>query len=98
VAGGRARVTSLPPPGPAEIIPDSWGFGPATSVRSSLRTGKRPLPTNKIDQPQSEAIAKSVGCRDCHSPTDAHTMRSSKAVVLGCTDCHGGDSHRGLTK
>ncbi|HET6409446.1 MAG TPA: hypothetical protein VFG14_16280 [Chthoniobacteraceae bacterium] len=98
-AAGTGPATSvLPPSGPAEVIADSWGLGPSTSLRSSLRTGKRPLPTNKIDQPISEANSKSVGCKDCHSTTDAHTMHASKAVVLGCTDCHGGDSRRGLTK
>ena len=57
-AQGAGPVTSMPPAGPGEVIADSWGLGPATSIRSSLRTGKRPLPTNKIDQPLSEANAK----------------------------------------
>lgn len=97
-AQGTGPVISLPPSGPGEVIPGSWGIGPTTSLRSSLQIGKRPLPTNKIDQPLSEASAKSIGCRDCHNTTDAHTMHASKAVVLGCTDCHGGDSRRGLVK
>lgn len=91
-------ATSLPPSTPPELIPDSWGIGPSTSRPMPLSLGKRPLPTNKIDQPISEAYSKSVGCKDCHRTTDAHTMHASKAVVLGCTDCHGGDARRGLTK
>jgi len=84
--------------GPSEVIPDSWGFGPITSLPLPELPRKRPLPTNKIDQPLWEAERKSVGCKDCHRTTDAHTMHASKAVVLGCTDCHGGNSQRGLTK
>ena len=41
---------------------------------------------------QAQADAHSVGCRDCHSASDAATMHRSRAVVLGCTDCHGGDA------
>lgn len=95
---GAGPATSVPPPGPAEIIPDSWGFGPITSQPLPERPTKRPLPTNKIDQPLWEAARKSIGCKDCHLTTDSHTMHASKAVVLGCTDCHGGNSKRGLTK
>ncbi len=105
-------VTPLPPPqpvakpapvipanlGPAEIIPDSWGFGPVTSQPISVKAGRRAFPTNKIDQSLAEAARKSVGCKDCHVTTDAHTMHASKAVVLGCVDCHGGNPQRGLAK
>ncbi|PZU08671.1 multiheme c-type cytochrome [Sphingomonas sp.] len=47
-----------------------------------------PAPQN---QTKDEAHAKSEGCVDCHSASDALTMHKSEAVVLGCTDCHGGD-------
>lgn len=94
-----APITTQPVlTGPPEIIPDSWGFGPITSRPLPTPSGKRPLPTNKIDQPLSEAARKSAGCKDCHTTTDAHTMHASKAVVLGCTDCHGGNPKRGLAK
>lgn len=33
----------------------------------------------------------SVGCKDCHSPTDAPSMHSNPAVLIGCGHCHGGD-------
>ncbi len=91
-------ATSVPSSGSAEVIPDSWGFGPITSQPLPELSAKRPLPTNKIDQPLWEAERKSVGCKDCHTTTDSHTMHASKAVVLGCTDCHGGNSKRGLAK
>src|SRR5262245_4973896 len=58
---GSGPTTSVPPAGPAEVIPDSWGFGPVTSQPPSAPAGKRPLPTNKIDQPLYEAERKSVG-------------------------------------
>jgi hypothetical protein len=83
---------------PAEWMAASWGDGPATSLGLPAWPTKRPVPTNKIDQPLSEAESKSVGCKQCHTTTDAHTMHASKAVVLGCTDCHGGNAKRGLTK
>ena len=37
------------------------------------------------------ADAKSAGCITCHTASDAKTMHTSPAVVLGCTDCHGGN-------
>jgi len=43
-------------------------------------------------QSQSEADVKSAGCMSCHTDSDATTMHTSPAVVLGCTDCHGGDA------
>jgi hypothetical protein len=39
-----------------------------------------------------DAKQASLGCLDCHTQTDAHTMHASEAVVLGCTHCHGGDA------
>ena len=49
-------------------------------------------PVAPIKQTQAEALAKSIGCVDCHERTDLPTMHASPAVVLGCTDCHGGDA------
>ncbi|MEQ1859749.1 MAG: hypothetical protein ABMA13_07435 [Chthoniobacteraceae bacterium] len=98
VPPGSGPATSVPPTGPAEVIPDSWGFGPVSSLGVAPMPRKRPLPTNKIDQPLWEAERKSVGCKECHRTTDSHTMHASKAVVLGCTDCHSGNPKRGLTK
>jgi len=43
-------------------------------------------------QPREEAERKSAGCISCHTTTDAATMHTAKAVVLGCTDCHGGNA------
>ncbi|MDX1515750.1 MAG: hypothetical protein R3288_02865 [Woeseiaceae bacterium] len=43
-------------------------------------------------QSWQEADAKSAGCVSCHTASDAKTMHSSPAVVLGCTDCHGGNA------
>ena len=37
------------------------------------------------------ADAKSAGCVSCHTASDARTMHTSQAVVLGCADCHGGN-------
>jgi hypothetical protein len=35
--------------------------------------------------------AASVGCKDCHTKTDAPTMHQNPAVHIGCAECHGGD-------
>jgi hypothetical protein len=43
-------------------------------------------------QSRAEAQAKSEGCQSCHTASDATTMHSSPAVILGCTDCHGGNA------
>lgn len=97
-AAGLGPQTSVPMVGAPEIDGSATGFGPLISLPVSKLPSKRPLPTNKIDQTLAEADAKSIGCRDCHTTTDSHTMHASKAVVLGCTDCHGGNAQRGLTK
>ena len=39
-----------------------------------------------------KAAARSVGCKSCHTASEAATMHRSDAVVLGCVDCHGGDA------
>jgi hypothetical protein len=45
-----------------------------------------------LEQPQSEADAKSTGCLTCHTPMDEPTMHATPGTVrLGCSDCHGGD-------
>jgi hypothetical protein len=92
------QATAAPDPGPAELIPDSLGTGPDTSVGFGPRPKIKLPPRNKIDQTHAEADAKSAGCMQCHRTTDAHTMHASPNVVLGCTDCHGGSPKRGLTK
>ena len=72
--------------------------GPRISVPTDL---PKPAPTkahNWIDQSKDEALAKSRGCLECHITTDAHSMHTSPAVVLGCTDCHGGNPTPGLTQ
>jgi hypothetical protein len=42
-------------------------------------------------QDAAAAEAQSSGCVSCHTASDAHTMHSTPAVVLGCVDCHGGN-------
>lgn len=49
-------------------------------------------PAAPVEQSKEKAKAKSLGCIDCHSASDAWTMHKSEAVVLGCTDCHGGNA------
>jgi hypothetical protein len=39
-----------------------------------------------------EADLRSAGCRSCHTASDAPTMHTNPAVILGCADCHGGDA------
>ena len=74
------------------------GYGPPTSVPVERSTTARaPLPPrNWIDQTQSEADAKSIGCLQCHQGVEP--MHKAEHVVLGCTDCHGGNPGRGLAK
>ena len=73
------------------------GHGPDIAGKvPPVHAAPRP-PKNWIDQSPQEAKRKSVGCMECHTQTDAHTMHASPAVILGCTDCHGGDSAKGLT-
>lgn len=35
----------------------------------------------------------STGCFDCHTKTDAPSMHSNPAVLIGCTECHGGNAN-----
>ena len=75
------------------------GYGPPTSVpveRSTIARAALP-PRNWIDQTQSEADAKSVGCLQCHQGVEP-MHKAEQNVVLGCTDCHGGNPTRGLKK
>jgi len=72
------------------------GFGPPTVAKRPAAPNVGRPARNWIDQTQAEANAKSVGCMECHTTTDAHTMHASPNVVLGCTDCHGGNAARGL--
>jgi hypothetical protein len=43
-------------------------------------------------QSPADAAAKSAGCISCHTASDAATMHTSQAVILGCADCHGGNA------
>ncbi len=47
-------------------------------------------PPAPAEQTQAQADKKSKGCVSCHTKSDAATMHSSPAIVLGCSDCHGG--------
>ena len=94
----QSSAKSLPLPKP---LPDPGsigagaGIGPAVSLmprRPAVAVPSR----NRIDQRPEEAHRKSVGCMECHTNTDAHTMHASPNVVLGCTDCHGGNAARAL--
>jgi hypothetical protein len=92
-AKGRAAYRAYDAP----VGATSRGHGPDISGKvPPVHAAPRP-PKNWIDQSPEEAKRKSVGCMECHTQTDAHTMHASPAVVLGCTDCHGGDSSKGLT-
>ncbi|MEQ1801631.1 MAG: hypothetical protein ABL989_06900 [Gammaproteobacteria bacterium] len=65
------------------------------SASTEERAVERPwvtAPAAPRVQTVDAAAAKSAGCLDCHTATDAATMHANPAVVLGCTDCHGGDA------
>ncbi len=75
------------------------GYGPPTSApaaRSTITRAALP-PRNWIDQTQSEANTKSIGCLQCHQGVEP-MHKASQNVVLGCIDCHGGNPASGLTK
>jgi hypothetical protein len=75
------------------------GYGPPTSVpvtRSTISRASLPA-RNWIDQTQTDADRKSVGCLQCHQGVEP-MHKAEQNVVLGCTDCHGGNAARGLTK
>lgn len=65
---------------------------PAATEDLAVERGWVTAPVAPRSQPAEAAAAKSAGCLDCHSATDAPTMHTNPAVVLGCTDCHGGDA------
>jgi hypothetical protein len=50
----------------------------------------RAAPAPRTQDPGT-AEAQSAGCVSCHTDSDAHTMHTTPAVVLGCVDCHGGN-------
>src|SRR2546429_5278283 len=80
----------------AQEIPIS-GYGPPASVpveRSTIARASLPA-RNWIDQTQSEADAKSIGCLQCHQGVEP-MHKAEQNVVLGCTDCHGGNPAPGL--
>src|SRR5262245_41167600 len=62
---------------------------PSAITRAEVPPGQFMAPAK---QARDAAERKSAGCITCHTDTDAKTMHTSKAVVLGCTDCHGGDA------
>ena len=79
----------------AQYPDPTTGYGPPTSVPSEPSTNHAALPPrNWIDQTQTEADAKSVGCLQCHHGVEP--MHKAQHVVLGCTDCHGGNPARNL--
>jgi len=87
----RARINDI------HQVRNGSGFGLPIAGKPIIPNAAPRPPRNWIDQTQAAANAKSVGCIQCHTTTDAHTMHASPNVVLGCTDCHGGDARRGLT-
>ncbi len=77
---------------------ESSGYGPPTSVETRSTISRTALPPrNWIDQTQTEADAKSIGCMQCHQGVEP-MHKASQNVVLGCVDCHGGNPGAGLTK
>ncbi|HEV7868056.1 MAG TPA: hypothetical protein VGO90_10270 [Chthoniobacteraceae bacterium] len=92
-----AEPSLLPPDFFAKVRATRAASGPPIGVPPAPIPKTPPPPRNWIDQTPASAAAKSAGCIECHTSTDAHTMHASPNVVLGCTDCHGGDPRRGLT-
>ena len=79
---GRAAYRAYDAPVGATV----GGHGPDIAGKvPPVHAAPRP-PKNWIDQSPAEAKRKSVGCMECHTQTDAHTMHASPAVVLGCTE------------
>lgn len=60
----------------------------AASYTAAEQQELRVIPSSRTAE---EAQQMSIGCRDCHSVTDAATMHRNPAVHIGCADCHGGD-------
>src|SRR5215213_1651420 len=71
---------------PAERSRDATGVGPTVAGKPLPPPKVARPPRNWIDQTRGEADAKSAGCVQCHTTTDAHTMHASPNVVLGCMD------------
>lgn len=94
---GLGPTISLPPTTTPMTAPASTGLGPGVSVEPELPKTRQPART-LIDQSPEQAMAKSVGCMECHKTTDAISMHTSPNVVLGCTDCHGGNARKSLAK
>jgi hypothetical protein len=72
-----------------------WGAEPRAAETETPQSRDysrvRAAPAPQSQTPEA-AQAKSAGCLDCHSASDAPTMHASASVVLGCVDCHGGDA------
>jgi hypothetical protein len=49
-------------------------------------------PSARQGETPQDAARESIGCKSCHTKTDAMTMHRTEAVVLGCASCHGGDA------
>ncbi|MSP87723.1 MAG: hypothetical protein EXQ92_02755 [Alphaproteobacteria bacterium] len=63
--------------------------GSSTLAASSGANTAPPAPRY---QTPAQTVVMNQGCASCHSDSDARSMHTNPAVVLGCTDCHGGDS------
>ncbi len=49
-------------------------------------------PAAPARQSKEAAETKSAGCKSCHTSSDAASMHTSPAVIIGCADCHGGNA------
>ncbi len=58
----------------------------------TTQTAEAPVQTIQPGYTQSQVDAASLGCKDCHTQTDAPSMHANKAVALGCVHCHGGNA------
>ena len=96
-AGQENPPAVKPEPPKLESVTDT-GLGPEISVPPMKPGNVKLPPKNRIDQSDEMVRAKSAGCIECHTTTDAHSMHASPNVVLGCTDCHTGNPKKGLTK
>ena len=72
-------------PGSVDLATSSEGEKPVSRIYV-------PAPPAPAKQSSADAVAKSVGCLDCHTATEQPTMHANPGVVLGCTDCHGGSA------
>ena len=71
------------------LLPGSVDIANSSESLKAVERSYVASPAAPAKQTQDKAIAKSVGCNDCHTKTDQPTMHANPGVVLGCTDCHG---------